>query len=137
MPSKDIVPYAPQVEDFNTVKLIFEGVLVGFLNKEAPEVLSCLKEANSALKDFKYAVEDFEKRSTKGVEQGLHELAEGLDSLKNAMSDCGSAYNDVKLLVNAMKSLSSPWSLVVHVGKEILVNHKDIFQHVEGAISNW
>jgi hypothetical protein len=26
---------------------------------------------------------------------------------------------------------------VVHVGKEIVVNHKDIFHHVEGAITNW
>jgi len=137
MPHNGVVPYAPQVEDFNTVKLIFKGVIEGFLEKEAPEVMSCLKDANSAMYDFKYAVGDFEKKTVKGVEQGLHELAEGLDSLKDAMTDCGSAYNDVELLVSAMKSLSSPWSLVVHVGKEIVVNHKDIFHHVEGAISNW
>ena len=61
----------------------------------------------------------------------------GLDTLKDAMTDCGGAYNDIKKLANAMKSLSSPWSLVVHIGKEIVVNHKDIFNHVEGAITNW
>ena len=62
------------------------------MKKEAPEILECIRDANSAFKDFKYAVEDFEKKTTKGVEQGLHELAEGLDTLKHAMSDCGSAY---------------------------------------------
>merc|ERR1719313_1537973 len=47
MPNEDIIPYTPQVEDLNTVKSILEGVVIGFLKKEIPEVLECVRDANS------------------------------------------------------------------------------------------
>jgi hypothetical protein len=117
-------------EDTKHVLLVFEGIMEGFFAKEAPSVLTCVEDAKTAFKNFKYAVKDFERKNVKGVEKGLHELANGLEELKDAMTDCKGAYNDVKKLVAAMKSLTSPWSLVVHVGKEIVVNRKDIFHHV-------
>ena len=53
------------------------------------------------------------------------------------MSDCGGAYNEVMKLITAIEELTSPWELVVDVGKSILLNHKEIFAHVEGAITDW
>lgn len=53
------------------------------------------------------------------------------------MTDCKHAEEEIMVVVHAIESLTSPWELVYHVGKEIIVNHKDIFHDVEGAIENW
>ena len=127
------------IADFNlnVAKSIFEGVLKGFTEREAPDILECLKDGENSFNAFKTAVSDFEKKSLSGVKAGLGELAKGLDGLKQALTDCGDAKKEIEALLRAMSSLRSPWELAYHVGKELVVNGRDIFRNVEDASSNF
>ena len=125
------------MEEAKTVLLIFKGVLEGFLNKDAPEVLTCVKDSETAFTDFKSAIQDFEKKTVSSVKKGLPETANGLEKLKDAMSDCGSAYTNVQKLINALKQLSSPWKFAYHIGKDIVVNRKQIFKEITAAKTDY
>ena len=85
------------IADFNlnVAKSIFEGVLKGFTEREAPDILECLQDGENSFNAFKTAVSDFEKKSLSGVKAGLGELAKGLDDLKQAISDCKGAVSEV------------------------------------------
>jgi len=43
-------------DDMKHVLLVFEGVMEGFFAKEAPTVLTCVKDASYVFKHFKYAI---------------------------------------------------------------------------------
>jgi glutaredoxin len=123
--------------DAKTVEEIFEGVLEGFAGMEAPDVLTCVKDSTSTVGDFKSAVADFEKKTIAGMKAGLQEVAQGLEGLKSAMTDCKSAEAEVQKLVKAMEQLKTPKELIYHVGKDLLLNHKDILAKVEDAVSSY
>merc|ERR1712110_628917 len=114
-----------------------EGILEGFVAKEMPSVISCVKDSETTFTDFKKAVQDFEKKSLSGVKNGLHELAQGLESLKSALTDCAGAKKEVENLINAMLSMRSPWKLVYHIGRDLVVNGRDIYNNVKAAKSNF
>jgi len=51
---------------------------------------------------------------------------------------CESAENKTaKIIENAINIIKNPWSLVVHAGKSILVNGKEIYQDISAAHAAW
>lgn len=53
------------------------------------------------------------------------------------MADCSSTQADWQKLENIAKDLSNPKSIAMHIGKDILVNGKDIFSEVTTAVSDY
>jgi hypothetical protein len=127
------------MKQFNTnvAKSILEGLITGFVETEFPKVVTCLKDGEITLTHFKAAIGDFETKKASNVKRGLTELAEGLNEMKSVISDCKGAYNDVKNMIDAIASLRSPWAFAYHIGKDLIVNGKDIFTHVMSAESNY
>ena len=41
-----------------------------------------------------------------------------------------------RVLEQALEEMKTPKELVYHIGKELLLNHKDIFSKVEAAVSD-
>ena len=118
-------------------KLIFQGVLEGFVSKELPDVATCVHDSTTTVADFRAAVADFETKTVDGIAKGLRETADGLEALKAAMADCKAAESEVQSLEAALAQMSSPSKLVYHVGKELLLNGKDILALVEGAVTQY
>jgi len=123
--------------DDAVAKAIFQGVLEGFISKELPDVTTCVHDSTTTAADFKAAVADFETKTIDGIVKGLRETADGLTGLKAAMTDCKAAESEIQSLEAALAQMSSPSKLAYHVGKELIVNGKDILTLVEAAVTQY
>merc|ERR1719421_1950590 len=65
-------------------------------------------------------------------------LSARLDELPKAIDNCTAAAKDVKdeapRLLKALETLKHPMDVAYHVGKELIINHADIFQEISFAI---
>jgi hypothetical protein len=52
-----------------------------------------------------------------------------------AMKKCGASEKDVETMAEALASLKSPYTLVFHLGKDILVNGQSIYNDFNDMIS--
>lgn len=116
---------------------VFKGVALGFAEDEFPDVSSCVSDLNSTYVDLKAAIEDFEKKTAKGIIDGLQEMGETLVSLVDALRSCKATVDEVEKMVKALEQFTSPAAFAYHVGKDLLVNGRDIFQEITTAVSNW
>lgn len=57
--------------------------------------------------------------------------------VKQGMSDCSHIKADWQKLAAMAAIFQSPSSFAYHVGKDLLVNGKDIFQEVEQAVADY
>ena len=53
------------------------------------------------------------------------------------MSDCSHLKADWKKLENMAEIFSSPQTFAYHVGKDLMVNGKDIFSEIEDAVAQY
>lgn len=53
------------------------------------------------------------------------------------MRECKAAVDDVEKIVNMIKSFTSPLSFAFHVGKDIIVNGRNIFHEIETAVDEY
>merc|ERR1719191_780947 len=101
----------------------------------------CINATEHEVQYVHDAVELFEKKNAKDVMDGLGKLGTALDQLPAAINNCSVAAKDVKDLApnlfEALETLKHPKSFVYHVGKDLIVNHADIFQEVSEAVDNY
>lgn len=126
--------------DLDRIKLvaIVQGVLKGALNAEGFEdINSCIADAEHVFSDAEGAYADFKAGGAGKVIAGLEELADLLKTVKAGMSDCSSLTADWAKLEEMVKVFDSPTSFAYHVGKDLLVNGKDIYAEIEAAITDY
>lgn len=58
-----------------------------------------------------------------------------VNSLPKAIMDCKGAESDIKNLIKAIESLNNPLSFVFHVGKDLIVNGKNIYNQTMDLIT--
>ena len=82
-----------------------------------------------------------EKKNAHDVLDGLGKLGSALELLPTAVQKCDDAAKDVKdqapKLLKALETLKHPIEFAYHVGKDLIVNHADIFQEVSTAIDDF
>merc|ERR1711937_589402 len=109
--------------------------------KDLDEMKDCLANTESGIKDVEAAIQLLEKKDAHDVLNGLGKLGSALELLPTAVQTCDTAAKDVKdeapKLLKALEALKHPKEFVFHVGKDLIVNHTDIFQEVSAAIDDY
>merc|ERR1712195_321921 len=67
----------------------------------------------------------------------MGEVADLMKTVKSGMSDCSNLKADWGKLEAMIKVFSSPTSFAYHVGKDLMVNGKDIFGEIESAVTDY
>jgi len=114
---------------------VAEGLAEGFVFDGT--VKECLKNSKVEIKDIEKAVKDFEKKDATDVLEGLRQLADGLKALPPALKECKASEEAVKNLVDALEQIYSPKKFLFHVGKNLVVNHHDIFEEIKTAVDDF
>jgi len=112
------------------VGLFFEGVLKGFMAKEAPDVSSCIKDSSTVLTDVKTAMELLKIGGFENVKKALGLLGDSLHELETAMGDCKAGGEELAKVIAAFKD---PKGMIYHAGKELIVHHTEIFAEMKAA----
>jgi len=53
------------------------------------------------------------------------------------MKECKASVEAVENVVKMIKSFTSPWSFVFHVGKDIIVNGRNILNEIETCVTDY
>jgi hypothetical protein len=119
---------------------IVEGVLEGFTSSSAPALKSCASDSTNLYNDVDQAISLIEgsESTAKKIEKGINILGQALEGIQPLMSDCKSSATQIENLVSTLKNgFENPWSFVYHVGKDLVVNGKDIYNEIMSAVSLW
>jgi cathepsin F len=114
---------------------IAAGVVEGFIGTK--DVQDCIQKTVTEVGELEEAVQDLRNKTAPSVLKGLKLLVQAFQSLPADLRACKAVEADVKELINAFKQMSSPQAFAYHVGKDIVVNHADIFHEIETAISDY
>merc|ERR1739848_153081 len=113
--------------------VLLKGVLEGFgLTKDLDEMKDCLAKTESEIKDVEAAIQLFDKKDAHDVLDGLGKLGSALELLPTAVQNCDAAAKDVKDEASKL-----PKEFALHVGKDLIVNHADIFREVSASIDDY
>ncbi|CAK58903.1 unnamed protein product (macronuclear) [Paramecium tetraurelia] len=122
--------------DDEVVGIIFEGLLDGI-----PRTLKLLNVAGGIVIDFEKAVRLLEDGSVSSVIQALQSFVEGISEFPKALETCQSSSQEAVKLAEKIKdlieALSNPSSFVYHIGKDLIINGKDIYQEIFAAVDDW
>lgn len=112
-----------------------EGVILGALSAEMPNLEHCIQDGESLINDIKTATADFKTKNVKKITEGLKVVGHALTTVKTAVSDCKGVEGDFEKLEAMAAIFSNPQSVVIHIGKDLVVHGHDIFKEVKRAIS--
>jgi len=111
------------------------GLVEGFIG--APDVQACIKNSVTEISDLDDAIKLLEKKTAADTLKGLKLLVEAFKGLPVDLKACKASEADVEELVKAFKQFTSPKSFAYHVGKDLVVNHEDIYKEVLAAIADF
>jgi hypothetical protein len=115
-----------------------EGLLKGAVEEQHfDNIEKCLVDAEEIGADAEIAIKDFEKGTTQGVMDGLAEMAKVLMLVKKDISTCESISADVKKLVEEAAAFSNPEAAIIHLGKDIIINGRNIYKEVNTAVADY
>eukprot|EP00966_Prymnesium_polylepis_P324137 7380228-Prymnesium_polylepis.2 len=114
-------------------------ILQGFFDSdEFPNLKACASETADAYQEIKSTIEEIEKLTPADIKTGLADLGTAMTNLKKALVDCKASEKDVADFAKALEQgFEHPLSFAFHVGKELLVNGKDIYTEIKTAIADW
>jgi hypothetical protein len=115
-----------------------EGFLLGALDAEGfTDIEKCIKDAELLYVDAKIAVADFEKKDLKDIISGFKDVAQMIGVIKAGMTDCGHLKEDAEKLEKMVSIYSTLPSFAWHVGKDLIVNRRDIYNEISSAITDY
>jgi len=124
--------------DVIKLEQIVDGILRGALDAEnLTDISTCITDMETIFSETETAVKDFEAGGATNILNGLKEIGNVLQNVDTDMKDCSAAKEDWPRLEALAKVFQSPKSFAYHVGKDILVNGKDIFHEIEAAVSDY
>ena len=72
------------------------------------------------------------------MKQGLADLSDAfITKLPGAIQQCENTGKSVVDVVKGLEAFKSPASYAFHIGKDILVNGKQIYGDIEQAVADW
>ena len=124
--------------DTKQLEEIVGGFLKGAIDAEGfTDIDSCIKDAETVFGDAKTAVADFKKGDAAGAIAGIKELADMMKVVQSGMKDCSSIKADWEKLVKMVSIFDSPSSFAYHVGKDLIVNGKQIYGEINTAVKDY
>eukprot|EP00429_Kryptoperidinium_foliaceum_P063443 CAMPEP_0176057478 /NCGR_PEP_ID=MMETSP0120_2-20121206/28628_1 /TAXON_ID=160619 /ORGANISM="Kryptoperidinium foliaceum, Strain CCMP 1326" /LENGTH=489 /DNA_ID=CAMNT_0017390989 /DNA_START=79 /DNA_END=1548 /DNA_ORIENTATION=+ len=115
---------------------IIGGVVEGFLS-EKPDLKTCVSASVTALSDLDVVVKNLGKNDLVDRLRGLRTLAEALHELPVMLKACKAIAEDIEEMQSALSQIHSPAEFAFHVGKDLLVNHHNIYGEVQAAVVAW
>ncbi|CEM35767.1 unnamed protein product [Vitrella brassicaformis CCMP3155] len=116
------------------IQLFAKGLLEGF-GLDYPLLWACIKDTNELDEDIAIAIALILKKDRADVKAGLKVLADALDKkLLPSLRDCKAGEHDLEKIEEALATLSNPHSFALHVGKDLLINGRDIFHEMNQAV---
>lgn len=113
------------------------GAIEGFTGLEGTLEQLCLTELKSEEQQMNAAVQLIREKDAKDVLKGLEQVAEALKGVPTAVQECKNATADAKAeaqkLEQALALMKHPVKFAYHVGKDLVVNGKDILKEIEAA----
>jgi hypothetical protein len=119
---------------------ITHGALVGALEAEDPifkDVENCMKDAEDVIADAEKAVHDFELKTARGAINGLKDISAMFKVMATGLEDCAKTKEDWIKFLDMISIFNSPASFAYHVGKDLLVNGKQIYGDINDAVSEY
>jgi len=104
------------------------GILEGFFHEESLTNLEeCIKDVDTLGYDLYDAIEDFIAGDFDHVRDGISHIGDAIEVIADGMKACKDAVEeDWEKLVQIVAIFKSPASLIVQIGKDILLNHRSI-----------
>jgi len=127
---------APTESKWDATVEVLEGTIQGFFS-EYPAFKACLNDTVSVYDDIDAAIGLLEQKTPASVLAGIKDLGMALTGVKAALVDCKAAETDIENIGKALEQFKTPASFAYHVGKDLLVNHKDILAEINQAVSLW
>jgi len=126
------------VHSATELELIVGGMLKGALDAEGfDDITQCIHDASEVFTDAETAILDFEKGDIDHVIDGVKQVGLMLQAVKSGMSDCSHIKADWERLAQMAAIFASPASFAYHVGKDLLINGKDIFHEINTAVADY
>jgi len=124
--------------DVKKLEAIVGGMLKGALDAEGfQDINTCIADAEHVFTDAEEAIKDFETKDVSKVIDGIKKIADILQTVQKGMSDCSHLKADWEKLAKMAEIFSSPSSFAYHVGKDLMINGKDIFAEIEDSITQY
>lgn len=92
---------------------------------------------DTIFKEADIAVTDFEKGGLTNVVAGIKELGMIFQNVETDMADCSKAKEDWPRLKALAEVFKNPKTFVYHVGKDLLINGKDIYGEINAAVADY
>jgi len=112
------------------------GFTIGFL-PNGKDFESCVEDFNVSFHDLEEAIAHFKLDTADGVMAGLKDLSSIFMAMKDALKSCKATEEDVKELIQALKTFHSPLQFAYHVGKDLLVNGVDIYTEITTGLTEF
>jgi len=117
---------------------ITKGVLMGAIEAEGLDNIDhCITGVNPIIQDVEVAISDFKKKDAASVLAGLKELGSAVTLMKSELQYCEGVKGDWEKLVKMVSIFNSPASFVYHVGKDLILNGRQIYNDVDDSITKY
>lgn len=115
---------------------VVAGLLEGIAaDLSLTDIENCISDAESVGVDIHNAYEEILQATFSSVKTGLSDLADALKIVPSAITACkAGATTDVAKVEAMLSAFSNPISFVFHVGKDLILNGKQIFTEVASAV---
>lgn len=122
---------------FDDFKQVLFGVLEGSLGHEVDLAETCINEGEDAMQNLEEAVNDIMEGTEESVQEGIQLLGQVVQEATQDLQDCELAAEDIDRLIDMSDILSHPLSFLYNAGKNIIINHVEIFDEIDEAIDDW
>jgi hypothetical protein len=124
--------------DIIQLEQIVDGLLRGATNAEGfNDIAKCVTDLEAGLGDAETAVKDFKAGGATNVMNGLKACGDLIKTVQAGMKDCSSTQADWDRLKAMAEVISSPKDFVYHVGKDLLINGREIYGEVTTAVTDY
>eukprot|EP00388_Colpodella_angusta_P009701 GDKJ01025674.1.p1 GENE.GDKJ01025674.1~~GDKJ01025674.1.p1 ORF type:complete len:882 (-),score=268.10 GDKJ01025674.1:304-2949(-) len=114
---------------------LLRGVFTGF-GSTFDELWGCVAGSVELTRDLLEAIRALDKKDAKSILDAIVKIATILrDQALPTVQHCGAAPSDIKKIKAALAALSSPTSFFTNIGKNIVVNGREIIREVKLAIN--
>ena len=131
-------PATPATSAWKISLDFLEGTLQGFSNASTPKLEACASTSINAYDEIKDAIAEIEQKTLPAVAAGIRDLSKAYKNLKVALVECKVAEAEVARFFKTIEdNFEHPASFLFHVGKELIINGRDIYTEMSAAVADW
>eukprot|EP00933_Yihiella_yeosuensis_P035246 TRINITY_DN2875_c0_g1_i1.p1 TRINITY_DN2875_c0_g1~~TRINITY_DN2875_c0_g1_i1.p1 ORF type:complete len:486 (-),score=129.18 TRINITY_DN2875_c0_g1_i1:298-1755(-) len=124
----------PSLEDSREILV---GLTKGFIEQDVKDMQECMKNTKQTVQDVDAVVSDCKKKDARDVLRCLAKLADAIKTFPVALKECKAADSDIKSVEKALQTMSSPQQFAYHVGKNLILDHVEIFHEISTGITDY